>query len=139
MGRFQYKRGETPLDGFTIEHGLGVGGFGEVYYATSAAGREVALKVLQNYEEIELRGISHCMNLKSPHLVTIFDVRQNDEGDSFVIMEYVSGASLRDILDESAEGLRPEQAVYFVRELAKGIDYLHQAGAVNTKRGLTTP
>ena len=127
MGRFQYKRGETPLDGFTIEHGLGVGGFGEVYYATSAAGREVALKVLQNYEEIELRGISHCMNLKSPHLVTIFDVRQNDQGDSFVIMEYVQGPSLRVLLDSAPDGLGPTKAAFFLREMAKGLSYLHDA------------
>lgn len=131
MGKFQYKRGETPLDGFTIEHGLGVGGFGEVYYATSAAGREVALKVLQNYEEIELRGISHCMNLKSPHLVTIFDVRQNDEGDSFVIMEYVQGPSLRVLLDSAPDGLGPTKAAFFLREMAKGLSYLHDAGVVH--------
>jgi len=40
----------------------------------SDSGREVALKSVQGYEDIELRGITHCMNLKSPHLVTIFDI-----------------------------------------------------------------
>ena len=86
MARFRYQHGERPLDGFTIEHGLGVGGFGEVYYAVSDAGREVALKAVQNYQEVELRGIRHCMNLKSPHLVTIFDVKHNERTDPFVVM-----------------------------------------------------
>lgn len=131
MARFQYKRGETPLDGYTIEHGLGIGGFGEVYYAVSDAGREVALKSLQNYEEIELRGIGHCMNLKSPHLVTIFDVKQNEAGDSFVIMEYVQGPSLRLLLDGAPEGLGPTKAAFFLREMAKGLSYLHEAGVVH--------
>src|SRR5213595_4360173 len=72
---FQYKHGDRPLDGFTIQRAAGRGGFGEVYYAVSDGGREVALKLIQTYEQIELRGVGHCMNLKSPHLVTIFDIR----------------------------------------------------------------
>ena len=128
MARFRFKRGEKPLEGYTIEHGLGVGGFGEVYFARSDSGREVALKSLLNYAEVELRGIGHCMNLKSPHLVTIFDVRRNTDGDPFVIMEYVQGPSLRLLLDGSPEGLGPTKAAFFLREIAKGLNYLHEAG-----------
>ena len=131
MAKFRYKRGEKPLDGYTIEHGLGVGGFGEVYYAVSDAGREVALKAVQNFEDIELRGIGHCMNLKSPHLVTVFDVRHNDDEEAFVIMEYVQGPSLRLLLDGAPEGLGPTKAAFFLREMAKGLSYLHEAGVVH--------
>ena len=88
---FTYKHGDRPLDGYTIERAAGRGGFGEVYYAVSDSGREVALKAVLGYEQIELRGISQCMNLKSPHLVTIFDVRFGADGAPFVIMEYVNG------------------------------------------------
>src|SRR6185436_2063325 len=105
MWSFQYKHGDRPLDGYTIQRAAGRGGFGEVYYAVSDSGREVALKFIQGYEQIELRGVSQCMNLKSPHLVTIFDVKHNADGVPFVIMEYVSGPSLRQILDESPSGL----------------------------------
>ena len=63
MAIFRYQHGEKPLEGFTIQHGLGRGGFGEVYYAISDSGREVALKAVQNYEDIELRGIKHCICL----------------------------------------------------------------------------
>jgi len=48
-----------------------------------------------------------------------------------VIMEYVSGPSLREILDESPEGLGIDQAKFFLRELAKGLSYLHEAGVVH--------
>src|SRR5687768_15564444 len=105
MRGFRFKHGDRPLEGYTIQRGAGRGGFGEVYYAVSDAGREVALKALNAYEQIELRGIGHCMNLKNPHLVTIFDVRHNAEGRPFVIMEYVAGPSLRQLLDESPAGL----------------------------------
>ena len=98
MDTYQYKYGDRPLEGYTIQRAAGRGGFGEVYYAVSDSGRQVALKAVQSYEQIELRGISQCMNLKSPHLVSIFDVKHNDQGRPFVIMEYVSGPSLSDLL-----------------------------------------
>ena len=131
MASYRYQNGDRPLDGFTIEQALGRGGFGEVYYAISDSGRQVALKAVQNFEDIELRGISHCMNLKSPHLVSIFDVKHSDRGDPFVIMEYVAGPSLRDLLDESPDGLGPEKAAWFIREIAKGIALLHDNGVVH--------
>lgn len=131
MAAYHYQQGDRPLDGYTIQHALGRGGFGEVYFAVSDAGREVALKSVLNFEDIELRGIGHCMNLKSPHLVMIFDVKQGEDGTPWVIMEYVSGRSLRQVLDEAPDGLDPEQATFFLRELAKGIDYLHDAGIVH--------
>ncbi|EMI53407.1 serine/threonine protein kinase [Rhodopirellula sallentina] len=131
MPAYRYQNGDSPLDGYTIQHALGRGGFGEVYFAISDAGREVALKAVQNYEDIELRGIGHCMNLKSQHLVSIFDVKQDAEGTAWVIMEYVAGANLREILDESPDGLGADQATYFLRELCRGLSYLHDAGVVH--------
>jgi serine/threonine protein kinase/TM2 domain-containing membrane protein YozV len=131
MDAYQYKYGDRPLEGFTIQRAAGRGGFGEVYYAISDSGRQVALKVVQNYEQIELRGITQCMNLKSPHLVTIFDVRHNEQGKPFVIMEYVSGPSLSDLLKESPGGLGTQKAAFFLREIGKGLSYLHECGIVH--------
>jgi hypothetical protein len=131
MQKYQYQHGDRPLEGFTIERAAGRGGFGEVYYAVSDSGREVAIKAVQNYEQIELRGISQCMNLKSPHLVTIFDVKHNDRNEPFVIMEYVSGPSLRDLLTESPHGLGVQKAAFFLREIAKSLSYLHECGIVH--------
>jgi len=131
MQKYQYQHGDRPLEGYTIERAAGRGGFGEVYYAVSDGGREVAIKAVQNYEQIELRGISHCMNLKSPHLVTIFDVKYNDRNEPFVIMEYVSGPSLRDLLTESPHGLGVQKAAFFLREIAKSLTYLHECGIVH--------
>src|SRR6185503_16387391 len=120
-----------PLEGYTIQRAAGRGGFGEVYYAISDGWREVALKHVQAYEQIELRGISQCMNLKSPHLVTIFDVRFGAEGEPFVIMEYVNGSSLRDLIDQSPSGLGTQKSAFFLREIAKGLTYLHDCGIVH--------
>lgn len=131
MASYRYQRGDRPLEGYTIEHAVGRGGFGEVYYAVSDSGKQVALNAVQNYEDIELRGSSHCMNLKSPHLVSIFDVRHSERGDPFVIMEYVSGPSLRELLDDSPEGLGPQKSAWFIREIAKAVSLLHDNGIVH--------
>lgn len=131
MDRYRYQHGDRPLEGHTIERAVGRGGFGEVYYAVSDGGREVALKAIQGYEQIELRGVRQCMNLKSPHLVTIFDIRRNEQGQWFVIMEYVAGPSLRDLITQSPGGLGQAKAAYLFREIAKGLSFLHDAGIVH--------
>lgn len=129
---FSFKHGDRPLDGYTVQRGVGRGGFGEVYYALSDSGKEVALKYLRDNPQIELRGVSHCMNLKSPYLVTVYDIKQNAAGEYFIIMEYVSGPSLRDLLvAEGDKGLGPQKAAYFLREIGKGLGYLHDRGIVH--------
>ncbi len=128
---YRFKYGERPLAGYTIQRGVGRGGFGEVYYAVSDGGREVALKYLRDNPEVELRGVAACMNFKSPNLVKIFDVKQSAEGEYFIIMEYVSGPSLRDLLLAEPKGMGPQKAAFFVRELAKGLSYLHERGVVH--------
>lgn len=62
--QYQYRYGDRPLAGYTIQRAVGRGGFGEVYFAISDSGRQVALKAILNHEQIELRGIRQCMNLK---------------------------------------------------------------------------
>ncbi len=57
MSKFVYASGDRPLDGYIIKRGIGAGGFGEVYYAVSEAGKEVALKLVRGNADIELRGM----------------------------------------------------------------------------------
>ena len=131
MRGYRYKHGDRPLDGYTVQRAAGRGAFGEVYYAISDSGREVALKVVNAYEQVELRGIGQCMNLKSPHLVSVFDVRAGDHGQPVVIMEFVAGPSLRELLDESPSGFGAQKAAFFLREIGKGLTYLHDCGIVH--------
>src|SRR5207302_645240 len=44
--KFIYNSGQRPLDGYTLKRGIGRGGFGEVYYAVSDGGKDVALKLV---------------------------------------------------------------------------------------------
>jgi serine/threonine protein kinase len=129
--RYIFGSGARPLDGFTIKRAIGRGGFGEVYYALSDSGKEVALKLLLRNVDIEKRGVQQCMNLKSPHLITVYDMRETEDGDTFVVMEYVSGPSLAQILARHPDGLPPHEVRMWMKGLVDGVEYLHDHGIVH--------
>ena len=129
--KFQYATGDQPLDGYTIKRGVGRGGFGEVYFATSDAGKEVALKLICRNLDIELRGVRQCLNLKHPNLVALYDLRTDSVDDQWVVMEYVAGESLEDAVNRSPDGMPIEEALAWLRGIAAGVGYLHQSGIVH--------
>src|SRR5271165_6820646 len=88
--KFSYQSGQRPLDGFTLKRGIGRGGFGEVYFALSDGGKEVALKLVRGEGQVELRGVAQCLNLKHPNIVNLYDLRTDPQGDHWVVMEYVA-------------------------------------------------
>ena len=128
---YTFKHGDRPIAGYTVQRGVGRGAFGEVYYALSDGGKEVALKYLRDNPVTELRGVNQCLNLKSPYLVTLYDVKQDTGGEFYVVMEYVSGPSLRDLLLENPEGVGVDKAVYLADGIAKGLRHLHERGIVH--------
>lgn len=129
--KFTYPGGSRPLEGYTIKRGIGHGGFGEIYYALSDAGKEVALKLIRRNLDIELRGIRHCLNLKHPNLLSLYDIRQDDEGDTWVVMEYVSGGCLADAMASFPDGMPADQALTWFRGTAAGVAHLHDRGIVH--------
>lgn len=129
--RFTYGSGSRPLDGYTIKRGVGRGGFGEVYYAVSDAGKDVALKLIRRNLEVELRGVKHCLNLKHPNLLDIYDIRTDENDDRWVVMEYVSGAALDDVIALHPEGMPVDMAVEWFRGICEGVAYLHDHGIVH--------
>jgi hypothetical protein len=128
---FTYRSGDRPLDGYTIKRGLGRGGFGEVYYALSDGGKEVALKLIQRHLDVELRGVSQCLNLKNAHLVSLFDVRNTERGENWIVMEHMAGPSLQERLSKADGPLTFEEAMHWLTGIASAVDYLHQNGIVH--------
>lgn len=129
--KFIYASGARPLEGYTIKRGVGIGGFGEVYFATSDAGKEVALKRIQRNLEVEIRGVTQCLNLKHPNLISVYDIRYDDLGEGWVVMEYVSGESLKDVIDHHPQGMPLEQVKLWFGGIAAGVAYLHDHGIVH--------
>ena len=129
--RFTYASGATPLKGYTIKRGIGIGGFGEVYFAVSDAGKEVALKHIQRNLDVELRGVSQCINLKHINLITLWDIQRDDDGEGWVIMEYVPGNSLRDVCVQYSDGMPMDVMEKWFTQACAGVGYLHQHGIVH--------
>ena len=126
----------TKLGPYEILAPLGAGGMGEVYRARdSRLGREVAIKVLPEAVagdadrlrrfEREARSASA---LNHPNIVTIYDVGQTD-GVSWIAMELVEGASLRELVAGGA--LTARQTLSIGAQIASGLAKAHGSAIVH--------
>lgn len=129
--KFQYASGDSPLDGYTIMRGIGIGGFGEVYFAESDSGKEVALKRIQKNMDVEMRGVRHCLNLRHPNLVAIYDIRFDKDQQGWIVMEFIEGESMRETLDAFPNGMPSDQAIPLFAQICAGVTYLHDQGIVH--------
>jgi hypothetical protein len=129
--KFTYASGARPLQGYTIRRGLGRGGFGEVYLGVSDAGKEVALKLVQQHLDVELRGVGQCLNLKHPNLVVVHDILKAEDDETWIVMEYMAGESLEQLLARHRQGIPEPQALSWLHGICSGVRYLHEHGIVH--------
>lgn len=124
----------SVLEGrYRIERLIGSGGMGEVWLAEDRRlGRWVAIKLLRDGSagdvdrEIE-REARLTARLQHPNIVAIYDA--GHAGDrAFLVMEYVHGVSLRDLLDIRGGRLPEEEAVRYGRQVADALAYAHGQG-----------
>jgi beta-lactam-binding protein with PASTA domain/tRNA A-37 threonylcarbamoyl transferase component Bud32 len=114
---------------------LGSGGMADVWCAEdSLLNRRVALKFLhprfaQDEQFIERfrREASSAAGLQHPNVVGVFD-RGTFDGSHYIAMEYVEGASLKDLIER---GLSVPEAVEIVRQVLSGVKYAHERGIVH--------
>jgi tRNA A-37 threonylcarbamoyl transferase component Bud32 len=115
---------------------LGRGGMGVVYKARQKSlNRLVALKLLApervqdpKFAERFAREAQALAALSHPNIVTIHDFGQAG-GFYYLLMEYVDGANLRDLL--SARKLTPEEALAIVPPLCDALQFAHERGIVH--------
>ena len=129
--KFTLSTGDKPLAGYTIKRGVGIGGFGEVYFAVNDAGKEVALKRIQRNLDIEVRGVRQCLNLKHPNLIGLYDIQFDEHQQGWIVMEYVSGPSLRDMIDRDPNGMSVTDLRNWFAQIASAVTYLHDHGIVH--------
>lgn len=129
--KYTYRSGQRPLDGYTLKRGVGQGGFGEVYFAVSDGGKEVALKLLKGHSDVELRGVANCVNMKHPNLVHVYDLKEDAQGDKWLVMEYVLGESMSAVLNRHPHGLPLTLVGEWFAALARAVAHLHDRGVVH--------
>ncbi|RME76571.1 MAG: serine/threonine protein kinase, partial [Planctomycetota bacterium] len=124
------------LGGYVLERLIGKGGMGAVLEATQLSlRRRVAIKVL-NAElaadphfverfEAEARALA---TLSHPNIVAVID-RGIDRGRLYLVMEYVDGVSLRELISEHK--LSPREALQIVPPLCDALEYAHRRGVVH--------
>jgi len=125
------------LGNYVIQAEIGRGGMAVVYKAYQPAlDRFVAIKVLphqftfdREFVERFLREARAAARLNHPHIVTIHDVGQAD-GTYYIVMEYLEGPSLADLLRRQGP-LPPQQAAQIVARVASALDYAHGQGFVH--------
>ncbi len=129
------------IGSYQIVGELGRGGMGVVYHGRDPAiGRPVAIKVirvdagatLEQGAELRQRLIqeaSSAGNLSHSGIVTIYQL--GEEGaDVFVVMEFVKGDSLHQLLSDRAP-LDRARAIEMLRQMAEALDYAHRSGIVH--------
>jgi serine/threonine-protein kinase len=128
-------QGLTIDDRYELVGRLGSGGMADVWLANDRQlGRQVALKFLherfaQDAQFVERfrREASAAAGLQHPNVVGVFD-RGEWEGGRYIAMEYVEGASLKDLI---ARGLSIPEAVEIVRQILAGARFAHERGIVH--------
>ncbi|MFO0904449.1 MAG: protein kinase [Pirellulales bacterium] len=125
------------LGNYKILATLGEGGMGVVLKAQHVRmERMVALKVLRGQATESPAAIKRfqqevraAARLSHPNIVTAFDA-DDVNGLHFLVMEYVNGENLADYLSQRGK-LDVAQAVDFVMQTAKGLEYAHGEGVVH--------
>jgi len=122
---------------YEIQRELAQGGMAEVYLAhDQLLNRPVALKALfpeyarePSFVERFRREAQAAANLNHPNIVAIYDWGQED-GTYFIVMEYVEGRSLRDLIRSEAP-IDPSQAAEITAEIASALGFAHRNGVVH--------
>jgi eukaryotic-like serine/threonine-protein kinase len=113
------------------------GGMGEVYRAYDAVlAREVAIKVLHRHLagdpgfidrfRTEARSAAY---LNHPNIVAVYDWGASD-GVYFMVMEYVRGHNVREVLAEAGR-MEPAQAAVVLLQVLSALEHAHRQGIVH--------
>ncbi len=122
---------------YHLERQIARGGMAEVWLATDTfLTREVAVKLLKPHladdpvvtERFRREAVA-CAGLDHPNVVAVYDCFEHNRRQA-VVMQYVPGKSLRELLDRR-QRLGPELTIHIGASIAAGLDAAHRAGYVH--------
>jgi beta-lactam-binding protein with PASTA domain/predicted Ser/Thr protein kinase len=122
---------------YRVTRKLGGGGMADVYLAEDQElGRRVAVKILHEryanddqFVERFRREATHAAGLSHPNIVSIFD-RGETDGSYFIVMEYVEGRTLKELIRSRGPCPIPV-AIAYTRQILAALRYAHRNGVVH--------
>ncbi len=128
-------KGQKINDRYEIIKSIGEGGMANVYLARDVIlDRRVAIKILRgdlaNDEKFIRRFQREALSASSlshPNIVEMYDVGE-DNGNYYIVMEYVEGKTLKQYLKKRANGrLTVTEAIDIMLQLTDGIAHAHDS------------
>uniref|UniRef100_A0A7S1TNU6 Non-specific serine/threonine protein kinase n=1 Tax=Erythrolobus australicus TaxID=1077150 RepID=A0A7S1TNU6_9RHOD len=126
-------------DYYDLGKELGKGSFARVVVGTDKkTGEKFAVKILEKssdpkkfarQKEIYMREMKIMAKSDHPNVVRLFDIFDTPQR-LFLVMEYMEGGELFDIIAEEKQ-FSEEKAAQVMREVLNGVQYLHEAGVVH--------
>ncbi|HEY9732417.1 MAG TPA: serine/threonine-protein kinase [Drouetiella sp.] len=125
-------------DKYFIEQKLGVGGMSVVYRARhEALNKQFAIKTLHTHLTSKASSLMRfkqeaqaASRLQHPGIVAIHDYGVTEEGIPYLVMDYVAGESLADLLNESGS-LNEDVALEIFKQTVAAIAHAHHRGIVH--------
>ena len=126
-------KGQKINDRYQIIKSIGEGGMANVYLAyDTILDRDVAVKVLRgdlsNDEKFVRRFQREALNASSlshPNIVEVYDVG-DDNGQYFIVMEYIEGKNLKDLIKKRGK-LTVTEVVDIMSQIADGLSVAHDS------------
>jgi eukaryotic-like serine/threonine-protein kinase len=122
---------------YRLERKLGAGGMADVWLAEDQElGRKVAVKILheryandEQFVERFRREATHAAGLSHQNIVSIYD-RGSADGSYFIVMEYVEGRTLKELLVNRGPCPIPV-AIAYARQVLAALRYAHRNGIIH--------
>ena len=117
---------------------IGEGGMSRVWRAQDQnTGKFVAVKVLRDeYRDDETfvkrfeREAQAVSRMSHPNIAALLDVGLEPDGTRYLVIEYISGKTLKKFIEES-ESIRPETAAQIILRVLAALSHAHQNGVVH--------
>jgi len=129
--------GKLISDRYVVHELIGHGGMGAVYRGEQVHLRKrVAIKVLRpdmaRMVELSVRFEREAIagaHVNHPNVVAAIDFGKLDDGSQFLILEFVEGTALKDLIDEGPLAL--DRALAISRQLAMALGAVHEKSIVH--------
>ena len=130
--------GSVVADRYLVTDLLGEGGMGKVYLARhvrlplQAAIKVLRPELLKDAASVARfnREASNASRIEHANVARVFDFGETSDGTVYLAMEYVSGRTLKEVLEKEGP-LTLQRTAVLVRQVADGLDAAHRMGIVH--------